>query len=39
MLQLTTQLTEEGIIDPIVKKNIQNIDKGVKKLLVSKKIK
>ena len=39
MLQLSTQLTEEGIIDPIIKKNIQNIDKGLQKLLVSKKIK
>jgi len=34
MLQLTSQLTKEGLIDKQTKKNFQNIDKGIQQLLL-----
>ena len=33
MLQLTDQLNKEGLIDSQTKKYLENIDKGIQKLL------
>ena len=33
MLQLTNQLSQEGLIDQKTKKNFENIDKGIQQLL------
>ena len=33
MLQLTNQLTKDGIIDSQTKKYLENIDKGIQKLI------
>ena len=33
MLQLTTQLSKEGLIDKETKKYFENIDKGIQKIL------
>ena len=35
MLQLTTQLSQEGVMDNKTKLHLQNIDKGIK-LLIAK---
>ena len=37
IMQLSDQLSKDGIIDSTTKKNIQNIEKGIKELISYKK--